>query len=59
MNYLKLTEENLNGAVELAAQALKEGEIVLLPFDTVYGFIVDPKNDLAIENLFALKGRRV
>lgn len=57
MNYLKLTQENLNGAAALAAQALKEGKVVLLPFDTVYGFIADPANEEAVRKIFELKGR--
>ncbi|HHC08876.1 MAG TPA: threonylcarbamoyl-AMP synthase [Actinobacteria bacterium] len=40
-----------------AVAAVKAGEIVGLPTDTLYGLGVDPMNPGAIERLFALKGR--
>jgi tRNA threonylcarbamoyl adenosine modification protein (Sua5/YciO/YrdC/YwlC family) len=42
------------GAVELAAQTVQGGGVVLLPTDTVYGLAVLPGS---LEKLFAVKGR--
>jgi len=36
---------------------LGEGEVLLLPTDTVYGLCCDPTNQVAIDRLLAIKGR--
>jgi L-threonylcarbamoyladenylate synthase len=36
---------------------LKNGGIITLPTDTVYGLAVDPRNPAAVERLYRLKGR--
>ena len=43
--------------IEEAAQALRRGEIVAYPTETVYGLGVDPYTPGAIECLYAIKGR--
>lgn len=43
--------------LELAAAALKRGELVAMPTETVYGLAADARNALAIARVFALKGR--
>jgi len=43
--------------IEDAAAAIRRGEIVGVPTDTVYGVAVDPTNAVALERLAALKGR--
>ncbi len=40
-----------------AAQALKAGELVGLPTETVYGLAADAGNDAAVAKIFAAKGR--
>jgi L-threonylcarbamoyladenylate synthase len=42
---------------QIIAQILSRGQVVILPFDTVYGIICDPKNSIAIEKIFSLKNR--
>jgi L-threonylcarbamoyladenylate synthase len=51
--------EGTEGPDELAAavDALRAGEVVGIPTDTVYGLAVDPTRRGATEALFALKGR--
>ena len=44
-------------AVEEAAAALRKGDIVGLPTDTVYGLAADPWHSGASDRLFLLKGR--
>lgn len=43
--------------IHRAADALRRGEIVAYPTETVYGLGVDPFNEDAIRRLFELKGR--
>lgn len=43
--------------INRAVAAVRAGEVVGLPTDTVYGVGVDPLNDGAVERLFQLKGR--
>jgi L-threonylcarbamoyladenylate synthase len=45
------------GSVALAVDALRDGQVVALPTDTVYGLAVDPSVPGAVERLFALKAR--
>lgn len=40
-----------------AIQALKSGELVILPTETVYGLFADASNQAAVEKLYAVKGR--
>lgn len=41
----------------LAAEAIRAGEIVAYPTETVYGLAVDPFSETAVEKLFHAKGR--
>ncbi len=43
--------------IETAARAIRRGQIVLHPTDTVYGLACDPMNPEALDRLLALKGR--
>jgi len=43
--------------LERAVTAIRAGEIVGLPTDTVYGLGVDPHDPSAVQRLFRLKGR--
>ena len=46
-----------SAAIEAAAQALRRGELVGLPTETVYGLGADACSDAAVAKVFALKGR--
>ncbi|MBO5502622.1 MAG: Sua5/YciO/YrdC/YwlC family protein, partial [Clostridia bacterium] len=50
---LSPTEENL----ALAARALREGQLVGMPTETVYGLGADALNEEAVRAIFAAKGR--
>jgi L-threonylcarbamoyladenylate synthase len=41
----------------VAVEAIRRGEVVAFPTDTLYGLAVDPRSETALEALFALKGR--
>lgn len=43
--------------VEAAARALREGRLVALPTETVYGLAADATDDRAVARIFAVKGR--
>lgn len=49
--------ENENPQVELAAESLQHGGVVVVPTDTVYGLAVHPEHPEAIDKLYELKGR--
>ncbi len=43
--------------LKIAAQALKEGKVVGIPTETVYGLAADATNEEAVRKVFAAKGR--
>ena len=44
-------------AVELAANVIKRGGLVVAPTDTVYGILADPFNPEAVTRVYRVKGR--
>lgn len=43
--------------VDIAVEVLREGGLVALPTETVYGLAADAENELAVRRIFAVKGR--
>ena len=43
--------------ISAAARILREGGLVALPTETVYGLAADATNDKAVAKIFAAKGR--
>lgn len=43
--------------ISAAARAIKRGEIVGVPTDTVYGLAADPYDEAALDRLYDIKGR--
>lgn len=41
----------------LAASVIRKGGVIVIPTDTVYGVACDPRNEAAVERLFAVKHR--
>lgn len=54
---IKLSPDNLSDIAAQAAQKICQGGIVILPFDTVYGFACDPHDEKALKKIFHLKNR--
>jgi len=52
---MKLTNQNEDELVIKAAQALKNGEVIVHPTETCYGFAVDLFNEEALEKLYEVK----
>ncbi|MCX6808536.1 MAG: L-threonylcarbamoyladenylate synthase [Candidatus Berkelbacteria bacterium] len=44
-------------SIERASQMIMAGQIVIAPFDTVYGMIADPRDEEALAKINQLKGR--
>jgi len=51
------TDEEREAAVEAAALAIQQGELIVLPTDTVYGVGADAFDPVAVRGLLAAKGR--
>lgn len=43
--------------IHQAVEHLKAGQLIVLPTETVYGLAADAQNELAVRQIFALKGR--
>jgi len=46
------------GAIQRAAQLILNGGLVVLPTDTVYGLVCDPRQPAAVEQIYRVKGRQ-
>ena len=52
------TQDNLQSAIQDAAQVILTGGVVAVPTESFYGLAVHALNEKAIERLYAVKGRR-
>ena len=43
--------------IQLASRSLANGELIVVPTDTVYGIITDSRNSRAVNNIFEVKKR--
>ena len=46
-----------NDNIQLASMSLENGELIVIPTDTVYGIIADSRNSNAVNNIFEVKKR--
>lgn len=53
---MRVNVKNVNEALQKAADALKDGKIVLHPTETCYGLAVDPMNEEGLKALCEMKG---
>lgn len=44
-------------AIRMAADAIRRGELVIFPTETVYGLAADATNEAAVKRVFSAKGR--
>jgi L-threonylcarbamoyladenylate synthase len=44
-------------AIDEAVAVVRAGELVVMPFDTVYGLAADPHQEEPVQRLYTLKGR--
>lgn len=60
MKLLELIEQNPNeNYLNQAVEALENGEVIIIPTDTVYAFACDALNNRAIEQICLIKGNKV
>jgi len=52
-----ILDGRLPEAIDQAARALRDGELVGIPTETVYGLAADATSDAAVAKIFAAKGR--
>ncbi len=50
-------EAPTDSAIREAAQAIRDGKLVVMPTETVYGLAADAMNALAVQKIFDAKGR--
>jgi L-threonylcarbamoyladenylate synthase len=55
---MKIIQGNNKNIKEIIA-ALKNGAVLILPTDTVYGLVCDAKNEKAVEKIFKIKKRNI
>jgi L-threonylcarbamoyladenylate synthase len=51
---MEIIQENKKD-IRKIADALKNGAVLVLPTDTVYGLVCDAKNEKAVEKIFEIK----
>jgi L-threonylcarbamoyladenylate synthase len=51
------TDEDREAAIDAAATAIRQGRLIVLPTDTVYGIAADAFSPDAVQSLLAAKGR--
>ncbi|MCL5410822.1 MAG: L-threonylcarbamoyladenylate synthase [Patescibacteria group bacterium] len=57
MKIIKITKDNTQLLVEKVSEIIRNNGVVILPFDTVYGYACNPKSDAALQKIFELKKR--
>jgi len=55
---LKIDEKNFGKVIQEASQVILSGGVVAVPTESFYGLAVHALKEMAIERLFAVKGRR-
>lgn len=59
MEYIKLENNNYKKEdLEKALEVIKNGGVVILPTDTVYGIAADALNEEAVARIYSLKNRK-
>lgn len=54
---VKITDENREALLEKAAALLKDGQVVAIPTETVYGLAANAFDDAAVREIYNIKGR--
>ncbi|MBU2539646.1 threonylcarbamoyl-AMP synthase [Patescibacteria group bacterium] len=57
MEIVKLEENNSKDIIKKAVRLFKNGKILVLPTDTVYGILADARNKKTVEKIFKIKKR--
>jgi L-threonylcarbamoyladenylate synthase len=54
---MKIVRSSDKNFLEIAAEAIRTGQVLVCPTDTVYGLVCDATNEKAVENIFEIKKR--
>ena len=57
MQNLKISSKNLKEIIGKTIEVIMKGGVVVCPTDTVYGLIVDARNEIAVKRVFKIKKR--
>ncbi len=57
MEILKLGQKNFTEIVKKVSKSIRQGKVIVLPTDTVYGLIADATNKKAVRKIFKIKKR--
>lgn len=52
-----ILKNNIQNISQEVSTIIRNGGIAILPFDTVYGFVCDSRNDLSLQKIYELKKR--
>jgi len=58
MKISKLGQKNFTEIVKKVSNSIRQGRVLVLPTDTVYGLVADATNKKAVEKLFKIKKRK-
>jgi L-threonylcarbamoyladenylate synthase len=58
MKLIKYNPEKRKELIEEIVDYLKEGKVIVLPTDTVYGLVADATNEKAVRKVFQIKKRK-
>lgn len=57
MKVVKVTRKNFAEIIKETTKSIRQGKVIVLPTDTVYGLICDATNKRAVKKLFKIKKR--
>lgn len=57
MEYIYLNKENEQNIIEKIVKVIKNGGVIIIPTDTVYGIAADAQNEEAVRKIYELKNR--
>lgn len=57
MIYINVNEKNEEEAIKQVVETMKNGEIAIIPTDTVYGIAADALNEKAVKKIYEIKRR--
>jgi L-threonylcarbamoyladenylate synthase len=52
-------QKNLSNKIKTIVNAIKQGKVLILPTDTVYGLVAKAQNGQAVKKIFKIKGRKL
>ncbi len=54
---ITLNNKNIDYAIKMSVNIIKDGGVIIAPTDTVYGFLADAFNLSAVQKIYEIKGR--